>query len=238
MSPKADEKAFENHFCHQLEVAKYQKRDNSDVHKDLCLNLKELIEFLEMTQQEELHVLKTELGQRWKQEIVHAFRQALKDKLLFEILRDGLQVYTQQLRLVYFKPQTSFNKDEIKRYKKNRFTYVRQYTISQKSIDIVLFLNGFAVVTIELKNNPTGQTINDAINQYLDRDLSLSIFNQPFVHIAADNEEAQYAKNFENQSEDDFNHFNTGLINEPPNNRETQLIISTTMCSPLILFWR
>lgn len=220
MSPRPDEKAFENHFCHQLEVADYQQRENSDVDKDLCQNLKELIEFLETTQPEELRILKTELGQRWKEEIVNAFRQGLEDKPLFEILREGLQVYTQHLRLVHFKPQTSFNPEEAERYKKNRFTYVRQFTIGQESIDLVLFLNGFAIATIELKNNPTVQTINDAINQYLQRDLSLPIFNQPFVHITADNEEAKYATNFETRSADGFRPFNRALKNEPEIDRD------------------
>ena len=121
--PALTEKAFEDHFCHQLEIADYKKHESSAVSdKQLCLNFTELEEFLGNTQPDELRLLKTELGQEWKTAITKAYSNELLTKKPFEILRDGFQVYTQHLRLAYFKPQTSFNEDEEKRYKQNRFS--------------------------------------------------------------------------------------------------------------------
>ena len=220
--PRLTEKAFEDHFCHQLEVGGYKRRDVADVaDKSLCLNFKELEEFLAETQPDELQVLKTELGQAWKDTITQAYREALNGRKPFEILRDGLTVYTQQLRLVYFKPQTSFNPDEQTRYQDNRFTYVRQYVFEGlESIDVVLFLNGFAIVTLELKNQPTGQFVDDAVKQYLARDLDLPVFNLPFLHIACDNERVKVATAFTRRTGDDFRDFNTGLVNPQPEDKK------------------
>ena len=220
--PRLTEKAFEDHFCHQLEVGSYKQRDVADVaDKSLCLNFKELEEFLSETQPDELKILKTDLGQAWKDTITQAYREALESRKPFEILRDGLPVYTQHLRLVYFKPQTSFNADESARYQHNRFTYVRQYVFEgQESIDVVLFINGFAIVTLELKNQPTGQYVDDAVKQYLLRNLDLPIFNIPFLHVACDNERVKVATAFTNRNEDDFRDFNTGLVNRPPENKK------------------
>ena len=182
MSPRPSEKAFEDHFCHQLEeTSDFKRRDVSDIDKTLCLNFKELEEFLSDTQPVELKTLKHDLGQNWKEEIIKQIRSDLASKKQFEILRDGIQVHTKHLALLYSKPTVSADKDLLANFKKNRYTYVRQYTfVGQESLDIVLFINGFAVVTIELKNEPTGQTVFDAIQQYLERDLTLPVFTQPF----------------------------------------------------------
>ncbi len=217
--PALTEKIFENHFCHQLEVAKYKKRkSNAVTDKHLCLNFAELEIFLDDTQPDEMQVLKTELGQGWKAAIIKAYADALKTKKPFEILRHGLPVYTQHLRLLYFKPQNTFGGEKEKtRYQNNRFSYVRQYYLpGQESIDIVLFVNGFAIVTIELKNQLTGQFVDDAVKQYLERDLDESIFKQPFLHIACDNERVKVATAFRLRTIDDFRDFNQALINPEP----------------------
>lgn len=218
MSPKPSEKAFENHFCHQLEeTSDFKRRDVSDIDKELCLNFKELEEFLSDTQPEEMKLLKHDLGQGWKEEILKQLRSDLQTKKQYEVLRDGITINNKHLSLLYTKPAVSADKEQLSQYKKNRFTYVRQYTFEgQESLDIVLFINGFAVVTIELKNEPTGQTVYDAIQQYLERDLTLPIFTRPFLHIAADNNRVKTATEFKERSEKDFKDFNEGLKNAPP----------------------
>jgi len=219
MSPRPNEKAFENHFCHQLEEAGYHQRDVADVDKSLCLNFKELDDFLSDTQPEEMKLLKHELGQEWKAIIIKQIREELKYKKMFEILRDGIQVHTKHLSLLYTKPTITKDKDQLHRYKKNHFTFVRQYTFAgQESLDVILFLNGVALVTLELKNEPTGQNVFDAVQQYLERDLSLPVFNYPFLHIAADNNRVKTASEFKTKTEADFSDFNTGLLNEQPKN--------------------
>ncbi|MDI9336256.1 MAG: type I restriction endonuclease, partial [Gammaproteobacteria bacterium] len=70
--------------------------------------------------------------------------------------------------LIQFAPSHSFNQELKERYAKNRLRVMRQvhYSINHRnSIDLVLFVNGVPVATIELKTDFT-QSIDDAKNQY------------------------------------------------------------------------
>jgi len=207
---KLDERAFESHFCHQLEVGGYTKHESRTVdYKHLCLHMGELVTFLESSQTDLLTQLKQSLGQSWRDEIAASYEKALQHKKSFELLRDGFMVDDRHLQLVSWADQ-----------EKNRFSYTRQYHFkAQESIDIVLFLNGIAIVTIELKNEPSGQYVNDAVKQYLDRNLDDPVFNLPFLHIAADNTRVKVAAGFRNRNADDFRDFNDGLKNPVPKDK-------------------
>ena len=60
---------------------------------------------------------------------------------------------------------------------------------NEKSLDMVLFLNGLPIVTAELKNPLTNQTVQDAVKQYReDRDPKepLFSFGRCLAHFAVD----------------------------------------------------
>lgn len=220
---KDDETEFEKHFCHQLEVhGKYRLDKNRDVkiNKELCLYLNDLEEFLYNTQEQKLADLQKHYHTAWRDEFQNHFKQALAEKQLFQVLQDGIEVGDLHFDLIYFKPKKASNTAQTELYKKNRFTAIRQWTFGsegeaqRKSLDIVLLVNGFSVVTIELKNQGTSGTVEDAIEQYLNRDHNLAIFKQPFLHIACDNEKVKVATKFSNPAtEDDFRDFNMDIIN-------------------------
>jgi len=70
--------------------------------------------------------------------------------------------------LIQFAPSHGFNEEVKERYAKNRLRVMRQVhysTNNRNSIDLVLFVNGVPVATIELKTDFT-QGIDDAKNQY------------------------------------------------------------------------
>ncbi len=70
--------------------------------------------------------------------------------------------------LIQFAPTHGFNEEVKERYAKNRLRVMRQVhysTNNRNSIDLVLFVNGVPVATIELKTDFT-QGIDDAKNQY------------------------------------------------------------------------
>jgi type I restriction enzyme R subunit len=74
--------------------------------------------------------------------------------------------------MAQFKPALAMNPDIIQRYDANRLRVVRQVHYSlhnELNIDLVLFVNGLPVATVELKTDFT-QSIDDAVDQYrLDR---------------------------------------------------------------------
>jgi len=225
---KDDEKAFEKHFCHQLEVkGKYRLYKDSElsINKDLCLYFSDLEEFLQATQQEKLLTLKDQLGPDWKTRFAERFKQELKNHRLFQILKSGIAIHDIHLDLLCFQPSRASNKEQQALFEKNRFTAVRQYhfgeSTQRESFDIALLANGFVIVTIELKNQGTSGDYTDAIKQYLSRNLSLPIFQQPFLHIVCDNDTVKMAAAFSKPpSKKDFRDFNKNLINIPADKRE------------------
>src|SRR5271167_5210263 len=107
----------------------------------------------------------------------------------------------QPLSLAQFKPALAMNPDLLVRYAANRLRVVRQVRYSlhnENCIDLVLFLNGLPVATVELKTDFT-QSIDDAIDQYrFDRqprpkgqaaEPLLSFPNGALVHFAVSNGE-------------------------------------------------
>jgi type I restriction enzyme, R subunit len=97
-------------------------------------------------------------------------RKQLDDRGTLDVLRNGIEMIglRQPIALAQFKPALAMNSDLMARYAANRLRVVRQVRYSQSnenSIDLVLFLNGLPIATVELKTNFT-QSVEDAIDQY------------------------------------------------------------------------
>ena len=110
-------------------------------------------------------------------------------------LRHGFKCYGRTLRVAFFKPAHELNPELEARYAANRLGLTRQLGFSsrsEKSLDLTLSLNGIPVATVELKNPLTGQTVEDAIQQYRrGRDPREPIFEfkrRTLVHFAVDTE--------------------------------------------------
>lgn len=84
------------------------------------------------------------------------------------VLRHGLKHLNAKFHACQFMPASALNQEVLDRYSKVRCRVVRQVrysTGSEKSIDLVFFVNGIPVATAELKTDFT-QNVNDAIRQY------------------------------------------------------------------------
>ncbi|WP_422848151.1 type I restriction endonuclease subunit R [Acidovorax sp. M14] len=111
------------------------------------------------------------------------------------VLRNGFKCYGRTLRVAFFKPAHGMNPELAAQYAANRVGVTRQLRYSAKNtneLDLVLSINGIPVVTAELKNPMTGQTVQDAIAQYQqDRDHREPLFEfkrRALVHFAVDTE--------------------------------------------------
>ena len=110
-------------------------------------------------------------------------------------LRHGFKCYGRTLRIAFFKAAHELNPELEARYAANRLGLTRQLRFSprsEQSLDVTLSLNGIPIVTLELKNPLTGQTVEDAREQYRqDRDPREPIFafkRRTLVHFAVDTE--------------------------------------------------
>ncbi len=104
-----------------------------------------------------------------------AFQNAVDMDGLINVLRHGFKHRGQEFRVVYFKPETELNQLSLSRFKENICQCIRQWHYSPRatknSVDMMLAINGIPLVALELKDQLTGQTIDNAVTQWMtDRD--------------------------------------------------------------------
>ena len=150
-------------------------------------------------------------GAQAAETLLTRLRSQLDQRGTLDVLRHGFDVLglRKDLSMAQFKPALVINPDIMARYAANRLRVVRQVRYSlqnENSIDLVLFLNGVPVATVELKTDFT-QSIGDAVDQYrFDRDPSpkgqnpeplLSFPNGALVHFAVSNSEVRMTTRLE-----------------------------------------
>ena len=141
---------------------------------------KALIDFIASTQNKKWMRLVSIHGEYTKEYFLKKVEEQIKEHGLLATLRDKIKLDGMEFRLVFFKPETTMNPDLEELYDGNILECVRQLHYSmdnENSVDITLFVNGFPIVIMELKNQYTGQDINNSIHQFkYDRDPNEPIF--------------------------------------------------------------
>lgn len=194
----------------------YIKRVSQNYDKDLCFDKELLISFLESTQSKALDELKRRLGEGYKDEVLKHIASKITKQGIVKSLQNGIEIRGIKLSLAYRKPSNSLNSDSIENYNKNTLSIIRQLYYSkenQNSIDIVIFLNGVPLLSIELKNPLTGQNVYNAIEQYKkNRDPKEKLLQNCIVHFALDCDLAFMTTRLEGEKTR-FLPFNRGLNN-------------------------
>lgn len=142
------------------------------------------------------------------------------------VLRRGFKFTPVSLRMAQFKPADGLNPTTTADYGRMRLRVMRQVfysTANKKSIDLVFFVNGLPVATIELKTDFT-QSVQDAIAQYrTDRNPKgeplLSFGHRALVHFAVSNSEVFMTTHLRGQDTFflPFNQGNDGKAGNPVN---------------------
>jgi type I restriction enzyme R subunit len=209
----------------------YQLKETSAYDKDLCLIPEDLIAFIKDTQPKKYLALAQQLGSDTDNKIAYYAANAIKSlpNKTLDYFRTKLKISGQHLDTIFFKPTHSKSPEHQEWYDKNRLTIIRQLKYSKKnenSIDIVLFVNGIPVVTMELKNALTGQHLSNAIKQYIkDRDPKepLLEFKKCLVHFAVSTEQVSMCTELKGK-DTFFLPFNKDLINEDANGYATSYL--------------
>jgi type I restriction enzyme, R subunit len=117
----------------------------------------------------------------------------LETRGMLKVLRQGFKCYGKKLRVAVFAPSNHMNPDTLALYGNNVLSVTRQLFYSEtnsKSLDMVLFLNGLPIVTLELKNEMSGQTVEEAKQQYKkqrdQRELLFDFKKRTLVHFVVD----------------------------------------------------
>jgi len=187
------EKHFEAAIEHHLLNNGYEQGNSNDFDPELCLEKARFISFIKSTQAKTWNTLETIHGEETANVIVADFRKHVSTHGVLKVIREGFKCYGKKLKVAYFLPNNQLNGDTLSLYAKNVLSVTRQLYFSandKKSLDMVLFLNGIPVVTLELKNKFTGQATSHSIKQYKnDRDPKEPIFQfkkGALVHFAVD----------------------------------------------------
>jgi len=166
--------------------------------REFAVDTDQLFAFLIVTQPEEWAKLgigdyKDKQGMA-RQKFLARLQGEITRRGVIDVLRNGIKHGPLHFDLFYGKPSTE-NAKAVERHVKNRFSITRQLHFSRenkRSLDLCAFINGLPVITFELKNSLTKQTVEDAIEQYkCDRDPreTLFQFGRCVVHFAVDDHE-------------------------------------------------
>lgn len=133
-----------------------------------------LIRFIQKTQPNEWKRFELQNGGDITRKFCLAFNTACDMDGLIAVMRHGFKHRGTKFRVCYFKPESSLNQTAAALYAKNEITVNRQWFYSadtRKSVDMVIAVNGIPVFAFELKNQYTGQNVDDAKRQWMyDRD--------------------------------------------------------------------
>ena len=156
---KLKEKAFQQLIKEYLiSENNYVESSNLSYDKYHAIDTEMLFEFLETTQEKTMKELKNIYGPEYKQKIVKRLNEELARRSMIDVIKHGIKDYGKKLDLAYFKPPTDFNEKLNKLYSQNIFSVIDELNYQdEKRIDVVLFLNGLPIITMELKNQDTGQ---------------------------------------------------------------------------------
>lgn len=169
----------------------------ADFNAQFALDEKRFWQFLEHTQQPELDKLKKHNPHDWQRKVLERYDRLAQKHGVLHLLKKGLAVDDAHLHLMYPAPLASSGEKVRQNFAANLFSCIRQvkYSLANplQEIDMVLFLNGIPLATLELKNAWTGQTARfHGQRQYCnDRDASqpLLTFGRCLVYMAVDTDE-------------------------------------------------
>lgn len=156
---------------HLVKENDYVERDHSNFDKRFAMDRELLFKFLKDTQSKTLETLTKIFGDDTEDTVVNTINNFItgKNGSLLSALKHGVDINNQHLTLLYGKPATDFNPELSKLYSENIFSVMQEVYADKENkerIDLVIFINGFAVISFELKSNSQGQNYENAIKQY------------------------------------------------------------------------
>ena len=175
------EKEYQHFIMERLEKDNgYVIRKATSYDRLFAMDREMLFQFLNDTQPEAMDALR-KIYKADLEDTIVSFINAEATKArgsLLALLKHGLEISNMKLELMYTKPATDFNRELLAKYDKNIFSVMEEVWASdEERIDLVIFLNGIAIMSLELKCNAAGQSYQDAIYQYrVDRNPKTRLF--------------------------------------------------------------
>ena len=188
------EATFETACIEMLVETGWGEGKAADYDVELALDIKVVIEFLQWSQPSEWKRYVEYYKDDARTKLFQRLHRELDLRGTLDVLRNGITDSGIKFQLAFFEPDHGLNPETLQLFAENRLTVTRQVHYSKnepkKSIDLVLFVNGLPVATVELKNHFTGQTVSNAMRQYREdrdpRELLFQYKKRALVHFAVD----------------------------------------------------
>ena len=226
---------FEIEICEHLAAHGwlYAEGDAAKYDRARALFPEDVQAWVQATQPKAWEAITKNHGTNAGETLLTRLRDQIDQRGTLDVLRHGIEMLGlhAKLALAQFKPALAINPDILARYAANRLRVVQQVRYSlhnENCIDLVLFLNGIPVATVELKTDFT-QSIGDAIDQYRFNRLPkskgqaaeplLSFPNGALVHFAVSNSEVHMVTKLDGPATQflPFNQGNNGAAGNPVN---------------------
>ena len=198
MLTDTSEKGLETRTINLLLEAGWLPGDNQDYQPASCVDLAHLAAFLHDTQPETAQALNLDSDNNTRRQFLNRLKNEVQNRGIIDVLRKGIEHGQHSIRLFYGTPSLG-NQQAAELNAQNRFSVTRQVHYSPKntglSRDLVLFINGLPILTFELKNNLTKQTVEDAVEQYrTTRDPKEDLFRpgRCAAHMAVDENRVRF----------------------------------------------
>ncbi len=164
------EKEYQRYIINELVANNgYAERKAISFDRAFAMDRELLFKFLWDTQEDTMEAIRKIYKNALEDTIVSYLNAEMTKSRgsLLSVLKHGVELNNYKLHLMYTKPATTFNKEILEKYEKNIFSVMEEVWANDKErIDIVIFLNGIAIMSFELKCNMAGQSYEDAIYQY------------------------------------------------------------------------
>lgn len=152
----------------------FTKASDAGYDPSMALDINTLVGFVKATQPIMWQRFEKQCNSDPLKKFYKVFEDAVQMDGLLSVLRHGFKHRGMEFRVCYFKPESTLNQVAVQHYKQNICQCIRQRHYSAKnhnSVDMMLAVNGIPVVAIELKNQLTGQSVDNAKLQWqYDRD--------------------------------------------------------------------
>ena len=171
----------------------YEEGTSEDYNKNYALDTERVKRFILSTQKKKAENTACFTSEVSERKFFAELNKQLASRGISDVLRKGFR-YISELFDMYYPLPSELNPTAQEMYAKNIFCVTRQLFYSKdnsNSIDVMVSLNGMPVMTMELKNHYTNQTVENAIRQYqTDRDASdpLLVPKRCAVHFAVDDD--------------------------------------------------
>ena len=216
MTTDTSEKEFQNHIVDHLTSTGYIERTTQNYNVPSCIDPELTLKFIQDTQEREWRKFQRLYKDQAETKFLTRLVKEIDKKGTIAILRNGFKDVGCNFKLFYPKPNNKKNPDLFDKFEKNIFSIVKELEYEDREkgnrLDIVIFINGLPIITIELKDT-FSQGVERAIKQYKeDRDPREKIFQNCLVHFAMSDEKIFMATKLDGYKTR-FLPFNKGLEN-------------------------